>query len=672
MQIRHSFPYPVKRLQNTWIPLADGSRLAANIWLPEGAEASPVPAILEYLPYRKDDSRARRDSTYHPYFAGHGYASIRVDMRGTGASDGILYDEYLPQEQDDALEVMNWIAAQPWCSGAIGIIGISWGGFNGLQIAARRPPQLKAIISAASTDDRYADDVHYRGGCVLASDMLEWASRMLAMNALPPDPQLVGERWREMWLDRMENTPPYVETWMSHQTRDAFWKQGSVCENYGDIACAVYAVGGWADAYTNAVPRLLAGLSCPRKGLIGPWSHGYPHAGIPGPNIGFLQECLRWWDYWLKGLDTGIMDEPMVRLWLQDGVAPAPFYDERPGRWIAEKEWPSPRIGAQEYWLGEGSLDTAPAPGADLQIHGSQFAGAEAGIWCPYGDPADLPPDQRAEDGLALTFDSAPLEQAVDMVGFPEVTLTVAADRRNALLVVRLCDVAPGGASTLVSRGFLNLTHRTSHEHPEPLEPGRFYTVTVRLDVNAYRIPAGHHWRLAVSPTYWPMAWPSPEVATLSLHTGTESSLRLPIRPPVAEEGLPEFGPPEESEAIAVETIRRGFRNRSLVRDVGGNRLEIRDVSDSGHIRLVQSNLEIYGHNDDVYTIVEDEPLSARIRCERTMGLRRADWAVEVKTYSTMSADETTFYLTNSLDAYEGNVRVLAQTRDLQIPRKLV
>jgi uncharacterized protein len=670
---RHNFPYTVHKIDNTWITLPDGCRLAASVWLPENAEGAPVPAILEYLPYRKDDGRAVRDSTYHPYFAGHGYASVRVDMRGTGASDGILSDEYLPQEQDDALRVLEWIAGQPWCSGAAGIIGISWGGFNGLQIAARRPPQLKAVISVASTDDRYADDVHYRGGCVLASDMLEWASRMFAENGLPPDPRLVGDRWREIWFDRMENTPPYVEAWLSHQARDDFWKQGSVCEDYAAIECPVYAIGGWGDAYTNAVPRLLEGLPGPRKGLIGPWSHGYPHIGIPGPTIGFLQECLRWWDHWLKGIDTGIMDEPMLRLWIQDSLPPAPFYSERPGRWAAEATWPSPDIQTQRYWLNEARLDPAPAPETQMQYQGSQFAGFEAGIWCPYGDPADFPPDQRAEDGLSITFDSAPLDDAMEIVGFPEVALTVTADQPNALLAVRLCDVAPSGTSLLVSRGMLNLTHRDSHEHPKALEPGEFYPVTMRLDVTAHRIPAGHRWRVTVSPTYWPWAWPSPEPVTLSLLTGTGSELRLPVRlPKAADDALPAFGPPEQSQPIPVETRNSGSRNRLITHNVGERSLEIRDVLDGGRRRLVETDLELYSHNEDVYRIVGGDPLSASIRCDRTTGLGRGTWQVRIETTSTMSADATFFYVTNVLDAYEGNRRVFTKTRDIKIPRNLV
>jgi putative CocE/NonD family hydrolase len=253
-------PRKVREIENVFMTLRDGTKLAARIWLPEDAETNPVPAILEYLPYRKRDGTCDRDALTHPYFAGHGYAAVRVDIRGTGESDGILLDEYLKQEQDDCLEVLQWLAKQPWCTGACGIIGISWGGFNGLQVAARRPPELKAVISLCSTDDRYADDIHAMGGCMLI-DNVAWASAMFALQSHPPDPALVGERWRAMWLQRLENQPLLIDNWLQHQRRDAFWKHGSVCENYADITCAVYAVGGWADGYSNAVPRLLAGLA---------------------------------------------------------------------------------------------------------------------------------------------------------------------------------------------------------------------------------------------------------------------------------------------------------------------------------------------------------------------------------------------------------------------------
>ncbi|MGI9304056.1 MAG: CocE/NonD family hydrolase, partial [Gammaproteobacteria bacterium] len=328
------FPHAVEEIENIEILLSDGCRLAARIWKP--ADGKPVPAILEYLPYRKRDGTAPRDALTHPYLAGHGYACVRVDMRGNGESGGLMWDEYLLQEQDDALEVIAWIVAQPWCDGKIGMMGISWGGFNALQVAARRPPELKAIITLCSTDDRYADDIHYKGGCLL-NENVGWASTMLAYSSRPPDPLLVGERWREMWLERLENLPLLVENWLQHPHRDAFWRHGSVCENFDAIEAAVLAVGGWGDAYSNAVPRLLSNLKSPVRGFTGPWVHKYPHFAVPGPAIGFLQEALRWWEHWLKGTDAGVMNDPLYRAYLMEGAPPQSSYDHRDGRWIAER-----------------------------------------------------------------------------------------------------------------------------------------------------------------------------------------------------------------------------------------------------------------------------------------------------------------------------------------------
>ena len=334
----------VRQLEYVWIPMRDGARLAARVWLPVDAEADPVPAILEAVPYRLSDGMATRDVLIHPYWAARGYACVRVDLRGSGESDGFLEDEYHPQEQEDLLEVIAWLAAQPWCSGGVGMTGISWGGFNSLQLAARRPPALKAIITLMSTDDRYADDVHYKGGCVLATDLLHWSTCMLHWQCQPPHEAAVGERWRELWERRLEANRPWIHTWLAHQRRDAYWRHGSVCEDYAAIEVPVYAIGGWTDGYTNSVLRLLEGLPGPRKGLIGPWPHAFPHYVTPGPAIGFLQEALRWWDHWLKGVDTGVMDEPMLRVWMQESVPPAPWMDEVPGRWVAEDAWPSPRL----------------------------------------------------------------------------------------------------------------------------------------------------------------------------------------------------------------------------------------------------------------------------------------------------------------------------------------
>ncbi len=367
MTIRTAFPRPVREIENLWIPMPDGARLAARMWLPEDAESDPVPALFEFIPYRKSDGTTLRDSLRQPYFAGHGYAVLRVDLRGSGDSDGVLYDEYTVQELDDAVAAIAWIARQPWCDGHVGMMGISWGGFNSLQVAARRPPALKAVLVIGFTDDRYADDVHYMGGCVITSQMLSWASVMFAYNVLPPDPRWVGERWREMWAERLEKTPPFVEKWLEHQTRDDYWKHGSVGEDYEAIQAPVYAVGGWADSYNNSVPRLLAGLSVPRKGLIGPWAHTFPEMGGPEPTIGFLQDSLRWWDHWLKGIDTGMMDEPMLRCWIQESAPPATFYAERPGR--CGERGARPTGSVHRHVLLRGSLNKcAPCGGEKREL----------------------------------------------------------------------------------------------------------------------------------------------------------------------------------------------------------------------------------------------------------------------------------------------------------------
>lgn len=676
MPIRTAFPHLVRVIKHTWITLADGSRLAARIWLPIDADQHPVPAILEYLPYRKNDGTAARDALRHPYFAGHGYASVRVDMRGSGDSDGILYDEYLPQEQDDALEVLAWIAAQPWCNGKVGMIGISWGGFNGLQIAARRPPELKAVISLCSTDDRYADDVHYMGGCLLAVDMLPWASTMLAFNARPPDPEVVGEAWRATWLDRMERTPPFSEAWLRHQRRDAYWRHGSVCEDYGAISCPVYAVGGWADGYTNAVFRLLEGLTCPRKGLIGPWAHAYPEVATPGPQIGFAQECVRWWDYWLKDIDTGIMDEPMLRVWLQDSVAPEPSYTFRPGRWVAEETWPAPAIDAQTFVLKGGTLADAaaePSSTCDMHIASVQTHGLAAGAWCAYGLPDDYPPDQSAEDEMALCFTSAPLAAPMEILGFPELTLTLSADQPLALLVARLCDVAPDGTSALVSRGLLNLTHRESHAHPTPLEPGKLYSVTLRLNAAGYALPAGHRWRVAIAPAYWPHAWPSPVPVTLCVRSGAACRLVLPRRAPrAADAALPPFGPPEHAPPPAFETLRSAARKLTVQHEMIEGRSTLCDQQDGGRLRFAVDGLTYDTQQTDSAVISEGDPLSARYICERSIDISRGAWRTRVETLSTLHADATTFHLTNQLDAYEGETQVFTRTWQCSIPRDMV
>ncbi|HZF35256.1 MAG TPA: CocE/NonD family hydrolase [Candidatus Angelobacter sp.] len=664
------FPRKIREIENAWIRLKDGCHLAARIWLPEDAEQNPVPAVLEYIPYRKRDGTVVRDHLTHPYLAGHGYAGVRVDMRGSGESDGLMWDEYLKQEQDDALEVIDWISHQAWCTGKVGMMGISWGGFNALQVASRRPPALKAIITIDSTVDRFADDIHYKGGCLLLEN-LGWSSTMQSYSSRPPDPALVGARWRDMWIVRLKNEPLLLEPWLQHQHRDDYWKHGSVGEDYDAIEAATLAVGGWADAYKNAVPQLVANIrKAPVKGLVGPWLHKYPHFAVPGPAIGFLQEALRWWDQFLKGKDTGVLKDPAYVAYMQDSVPPRPYYRERPGRWIAEDKWPSKSIKPQAFKLNRGSLDKRATPAVKLTLRSPQTTGVAAGEYCPIWLGPEAPVDQRLDDGGSLVFDTPPLAADVEIFGAPELILSLAVDRPQANLAVRLCDVHAGGEATRVTYGLLNLCHRDGSEKPSPLQLAKTYKVRLPMDHVAYRFPKGHRIRVAISTAYWPMMWPSPEPVTLTLLTG-KSELSLPVRPKRREKLRP-FPEPEGAAPASLRSVREASNSRTVEMDIATGEQVTRIVDDFGETENQSHGLIAGSIAREIYRIKADDPLSAAAETHWTQTLRRADWSVRTEARCRLTADKESFHVTGSVEAYENGRLIHEKKWDSKIKRSLV
>lgn len=667
----------IEEIENVWITAQDGARLAARLWLPKDARSRPVPAILEYIPYRKRDFMRARDEPMHRYYAMKGFASVRVDIRGSGDSEGVLDDEYSAVEHADALAIIDWIAAQPWCDGAIGMTGISWGGFNALQVAALRPPALKAVITLCASDDRYSDDAHYKGGCLLNENM-QWGSILTLYNALPPDPEIVGAPWRDMWRERIEATRPFPVVWMRHPWRDEYWRHGSVCEDYSAIECPVFAIGGWADGYSNAVPRLLAGLTAPRKGLIGPWAHAFPHDAVPGPQIGYLQEAVRWWSHWLKGEETGIMEEPMLRAWIQEALPPQPQYEVRPGRWVAEEAWPSRRIETRRLFLDWGYLCAAPQEEHEISFSSPQTLGVRAGEWCGFGADGEAPRDQRADDGGSLVFDSDPFETAVDLLGAPVIELDVKSDRAVAFLVARLCLVDPNGASSRITYGILNLCHADGHAEPRPLTPGEWRRVRLQLDDLGQEIPAGHRLRLGLSTCYWPMIWPTPAPVVLTVRTG-DAWLDLPVRPRrEADAGLRPFEPPEAAQGSGYKKVRPiGFR-RGIEIDLAANEMVYTLEGDGGEFggaslaRIDDINLELGYRQMKRYRILENDPLSAETEFTQTAVLQREDWRIRVDCRTRLSATAEMFQFTGDLEAWEGDEPFLARRWTLSIPRRLL
>ncbi len=669
-------PEAVHEVENIWIPMRDGCRLAARLWRSQGEQVGPVPAIVEYIPYRKRDIKRIRDSRMHQYFAAHGYACLRVDLRGSGESEGLLHDEYLEQELQDGEDILEWIAAQPWCSGRVGMIGISWGGFNGLQLAARQPPALSAVIAVCASDDRYADDVHYMGGCLL-NDNVSWGAAMFAFNSMPPDPALVGECWRELWHERLENIRPWSAEWMAHPHRDAYWRHGSVCEDYDAIRCPVMIVSGWADGYSNAVFRLTQNLRAPCKGIVGPWSHVYPHRGTPGPEIGFLQEAVDWWGHWLRDEDNNVTDGPRLTIWMQESTPPRSDYSHRPGRWVAEPEWPSPHIDWETLRLGWGRLyraaDRVAATTEAISVQSPLSVGLFAGKWCSFGAAPDLPYDQREEDGGAAVFDSAPLEERLEILGAPELELELSADQPVAMVVVRLSDLALDDKATRVTYGLLNLCHRDSHRDPQPLNPGERYRVRVPLNHIAHAFPAGHRLRIAVSTSYWPLAWVPPHPVRLTLHP-EQSRLHLPTRPRHAEADadLEAFPAAESAPPAAHEVIEPAHQNWMIQRDLAREESTLHVINDEGTWRLAEIDLTLGRHNEEWYRFRGDDFTSVNVEVRTHRRLQRRDWQIEIDTRTLLTCDTENFYLHATLDAYEGERRVFSRTWNETIERNLL
>jgi putative CocE/NonD family hydrolase len=640
-----ALPQAVECLDPVFVPMADGVRLAATIWRPVDAGTRPVPAIVEMIPYRRRDGTMFRDPRVCPYIAGHGFAYCRIDLRGSGDSDGILADEYLPDEQDDACAAIAWVAGQPWCTGSVGMTGLSWGGFNSLQVAARRPPALKAIMPLHCSDDRYGIDVHYMGGALLTEDPM-WSSFMLAMNAMPPDPQIVGAAWRAMWAKRIEANTCWSETWLAHQRRDDYWRHGSVVEDYAAIQVPVYAVGGWDDSYVSFVLRLLAGLSTPRKGLIGPWSHHYPCLSSPGPLIDYLGEAIRWWTQWLKGEETGIMAEPMLHAWINDPDLPKPAYPVHPGRFVAEPVWPRPGLAPEVLFLNERALGPAPLPGVSMAVRSPATAGRECGRWGGYGGSTpDLALDQRREDGLALCFDTAPLVEDVDLLGEVVVELTGSVDTPRATLAARLCDVAPDGTSTLITFGVFNLCHRNGHDAPEALVPGESFRVRIPMRATGRRVARGHRLRLAIGTQFWPILWPQPDLPTLTVESGT-SRLLLPVRPAhAADATVRDFGTPLTTPAAAETDLRPGSASRRVIQDIAEGTETIEQGLDYGTSRLEERGITSEAWCKDRFTIRHEDPLSARLSSDYFLGYQSGDANVEILAQVGLSADADAFDL---------------------------
>ena len=672
----------VRSERDVRIPVRDGTELSANLWLPDDASpASPAPAILELIPYRKDDWRANADESRGRYLAARGYVLCRVDVRGTGRSDGIALDEYTAGETRDGYDLVEWLAAQPWCTGRVGMWGISYGGFTSIQVAALRPPHLRAIVPMYATDDRYTDDVHYIGGCVTASELTQYAVSQVASNALPALPAREGEDWIAAWRRRLEATPVWLLPWLRHQRDGAYWRQGSLAPAYERIEAAVLLVGGWMDAYVDPALRMLERCPAPRRAIVGNWSHEFPDDGYPGPNLDWLHELVRFYDHWLKGEPNGTMDESALTWFQRDFAPPEPFPAAWPGRWRAVAAYPPAGAGRRSLWLAGGDeplrgglAGAPPSAGGAMRFPHRPTAGLRGGLsWGAGGAPNGLARDIRPDEAGAPTYTSEPLEAALEILGMAELVVQVSTEMPVATLVARLSDVAPDGTSGQVTMGILNLTHRRSHATPEPLMPGTVETVRVPLRAAGYRFAPGHRIRVSVASACWPVIWPSPYAGWLTLHHGGEpaaaSRLDLPLAPAHDDATVPTF----RTELPALDEVGGGSSDTPIWRvteDVMAGTVTV-STHDGGDT-VIPDGARLYSAESHDLTASDADPARARMVSRIRYRLERDGHVMEVDVDGDTTSDATTFHLDLRLVVrLDGEPFHAARTTE-SIPRDLV
>ena len=669
---------PRHTVETVWdarIPTRDGIELSANLWLPRPEAGTPdrFPAVLEIIPYGKDNWRRNSDIARGTYLAKRGYALCRVDVRGTGSSGGIALDEYTEAETLDGYDAVEWLAAQPWCDGAVGMWGISYGAFTSIQVAKLRPPHLRAIVPIQGTDDRYLSDVHYIGGCVTVSELSQYAVSQVAMNAMPPDPAFRGAAWRDEWLTRLESTPPWLIEWLRQQHDGPYWRQGSLAPDYGAIEAAILNVGGWMDSYVDAAFRMQAACSAPTRTIVGNWVHGLPASATPGPNLDELHELVRFFDRWLKGLPNGADDEPPIVWFEREYAEPEPFPAALPGRWRAATAYPHPGVIAREWRFAGGSLPlvgglAAMAPrddpgtsgagetalgetvlGVDRYRHRPTVGTRAALSWGAGGPPNGLARDLRPDESLGPTYTSEPLAVAVEILGVPQVVLHLSATAPVATAVVRLSDVAPDGTSAQVTAGILNLTHRHSHERPEGLVAGRLEEIRVSLRPAGYRFLPGHRIRVSVASSAWPVIWPSPFETDFELHYGsaTPSRLVLPVVPPaggIGDAPVPAFKttPPDEPQV--------GGDGRTdppvwqITTDVIADSVTV-SVHDGGE-EVLDDGRRLYSAETLTMTAGDANPALAIMDADVVYRWQDHMFAAEIRARSTQTSDVGAFHLT--------------------------
>lgn len=668
MPLNQAIPYGpgCDVIKGVRIPMRDGVRLGADLYVPSGG-TEPLPVVMEYIPYRKDE--VAPGDRFYGVLPQKGYIVARVDIRGTGASEGTVVDEYVEQEQLDGYDAIEWIASQAWCDGHVNMMGISYGGFTALQVATHRPPHLTSIIPMYFTDDRYTDDCHYRGGHMRQYyDVSFYGNFMIAYNAMPPYPEW-NPNWAEIWEEHLASNEPYMLTWLRNQVDGPYWRHGSVGDIADRIACPVMIIGGWRDGYPNPPLRLYEKLQVPKKAIIGPWNHAVPDVAVPGPRIDHLHEVTRWLDHWCKGADTGIMDEPPIAVFMQTHERPDADRLDAAGAWRAEAAWPI--AGASERTLhiaADGRLAEAPGERGDDLLEYDARVGVTAGLWSgglQFGQPGD----QRPDEALSAVYTSAILDEPLTILGRATANLAFTTSATVLGFSVSISDVAPDGTSHLVTKGMLNGTRRRSLTDPEPLVPGERTDLQIEVDCAAWRFEAGHRIRVAIANADWPNVWPTPEPATSLLHRGPDGCrITLPEVPHRGSADPPVFVP--SPVAMGRHALRTPPPTWNVIHDALTRRATVR-IHEEGEERI-DATTSVY-RDFDLETVVDaDRPARATAYGRHSSTIRRTGYETRAVSTVLLEGTATHFHLTIDLEVRVNDMQHHARQWTASIPRELL
>ena len=667
--------YGVRIERNVRIPMRDGKTLSADLIRPDAEGRFPI--LIEYHPYRKDDV-SRGGHNQHWYLAERGFIGVRLDVRGTGGSDGINTDEYVRQEQEDGYDAVEWLAKQAYSNGNVGMFGTSYGGFTSLQVAMNRPPHLKAIAPMYATDYRYTDDCHYtRGGNMrMYYDVGTYGGSMVGMNALPPLPDLSRPDWADIWRERLNKNEPYLIKWLKNQLDNPYWHGASLRPDYDRIRCPVYVIAGWRDGYANAMMRVFKNINVPKKMLMGPWVHSRPHQSTPGPRIDHLNEMARFFAHYLRDEDTGIMDEPPVQVYMQEYTTPSRTLAITPGHWRNDTDIaPADATERTFYLRSEGRLMDQPGRGEGSDaFEYIPTVGTTNGYWSAGGISYYLPEDQREDEALSLVYTSGPLEQDLHVLGWPKVVIHGSSSAKVATFVAKIAEVAPDGTSALIVDGSLNGTRRgdlaEALKNPQPMEPGEVYELDIPMFPTGWVIKKGHRIRLAISGADFPNLWPTPFEATNKVHRGGGYASRL-ILPVVA---APELDPPEFLAAPRLRTIVTSYGERpsqqTIIDQITGT---VAVTNRRAGTVVLEDNLgSLFRSGEYICTADRNHPDHANIVGKHTYIYKRDGEEIEVEAESSIRATREAFHLLIQLNVTKNGQQFFQKNWAHSEPRQLM